>query len=1043
MHLYARNIILFVLTVGLAIGQGWSQKPHYLTVEEYTFRNAQDLFEKQKYAAAQELFDEIVEDYSVNEDVLKSLSEYYAARCAMFLFNDDAEYRLFAFINNHPESSLIQKAILDMALFQYQKKNYRKAITYFKRVDIFPLSDEESAEYYFKLGYSYFMHRDYEKAKMAFYEIKDIRCDYTSPAIYYYAHIAYTEGNYQTALREFRRLSDDASFSAIVPYYIVQILYIQKNYDEIIKYTPPVLEHVTPSRAAEISRYIGDAWFHKAEYEKALSYLEKYAKESRLTRNERYELGYCYYQTGQYDLAVKQFNLTTGPKDLLSQNTYYLLADCFLHLDNKEKASIAFSAATNFDFDPEIKEDALFNYAKLSFELSYSPFNEAIRALKKYIDTYPYSKRVNEAYHYLVLAYLNTKNYRLALESLDQVKEKNDEMKKAYQRVAFYRGLELLKSGDADNAIDMFHKSLQYALYNRTLRARAWYWLGEAYYRLEDTNNALDAYKKFIYSPGAISMKEYVTAHYDLGYIYFNKKQYDRASVWFRKYLGLDKRTLPKLKADTYNRLGDCAFVSRNYKLAVDYYTKAYQQGQSDPDYALFQRGFSYGLLKTPRAKINDLTILIEKFPHSGYLDDALYERGMAYINVNEPQAALKDFREIIYSHTSSAYVPKALLQTGLVCYNQNKYKDAIHNYKQLLEKYPGTSEARNALTGLKNVYVDMNNVDAYFTYARKLGGFANVTTAEEDSLLYISGENLYMSGDCKSAGNVLNKYLKKFPDGAFRVNAHFYLAECARNSGSRDTALLHYQYVIRQPRNLFTAPALLEASQILYERNEYATALEDYVLLEKVAELKKNILTARLGQLRCSYAMNNYKSVIVIAKEIIKMDNISEENAREAYFKMGKSYQALGDNDNALKTYRKVAVEVSSAEGAEAKYRIAELLNKQDKPDEAEKVIMDFINRSTPHQYWMAKAFLLLSDISLQKDDLLQAKYTLRSLMEYYQIKDDGILDEAGKKLTDIERFEKLRNTPGETPQTVPDTIKTPPATKSQTTGEKKKLTV
>ena len=33
------------------------------------------------------------------------------------------------------------------------------------------------------------------------------------------------------------------------------------------------------------------------------------------------------------------------------------------------------------DFDQSIKEDALFNYAKVTYELSYTPFNEAIRAL--------------------------------------------------------------------------------------------------------------------------------------------------------------------------------------------------------------------------------------------------------------------------------------------------------------------------------------------------------------------------------------------------------------------------------------------------------------------------------------------------------------------------------------------------------------------------------------------------------------------------------------------------------------------------------------
>ena len=1023
-------ILLLLLSSG-----GWAQEPHHYTTEEYAFREAMDLYQKEKYGSAQKAFDEIAGRYDSDHDILAAMAEYYAAKCAMYLFNEDAEYRLFTFINAHPESALIREAILDMALYQYQKKNYSRAITWFERVDVSALPEDRKAEYYFKLGYSLFMRKMYDKAKMAFYEIKDIRSEYTPPAIYYYAHIAYMNGNYETALKEFERLIDDETFSRIVPYYIVQILYLQKKYDRILEYAPELLKEALPTRADEIRKIIGDAWFRKGEYEKALPYLEEYAKKNRLTRTDHYELGFAYYMTGHYDKAAEQFQYVTGEQDKLAQNTYYLLADCYLHLGDKKKAGIAFSAAASMDFDPQIKEDALFNYAKLTFELSYSPFNETIRAFKAYIDQYPYSKRVNEAYHYLVLAYLNTRNYKLALESLEQIKEKNDEIRKAYQKVAFFRALELLKAGDPDNAIILLNKSLEQGAYDPVLQARAWFWLGEAWYRLGKYEKAWEALSKFIYSPGAISLPEYAQAHYDLGYVFFNKKEYDQAARWFRKYLDLAPGEAVAFRADAYSRLGDCAFVRRDFEQAVAYYTKAYQLGGPGADYALYQRGFTYGLLKNPPAKVKDLTTLIEKFPDSPYVDDALYERGRAWVDMNQPERAIADFRQIIADHPSSSYVPKAYLQIGLVSYGRNDYQTAIRNFKQVLEKFPGTPEARNALTGLKNVYVDMNDVEAYFSYARKLGSFANVDLAEEDSLLYISGENLYMKGDCGRATEVLGKYLKKFPDGTFRINAHFYLAECARRAGDTVQALAHYRYVIRQPRNLFTEAALLASSRLLYARKDYASALEDYVLLEKVAEMPENVLVARLGQLRCSYNMQNYRSVVTVAKEIVAMPGITEEVAREAYFKMANAYRALGEKDKALATYRKVAVEVTSAEGAESKYRVAELLYQSGKVDEAEKEIMSFIDMSTPHAYWMAKAFLLLSDISLDKGDLLQAKYTLQSLLDYYEVKDDGILDEARNRLEAIRKYEQERVVP-DSSAVAPDTLPAPAGNDSLTKG-------
>ncbi|NOY36920.1 MAG: tetratricopeptide repeat protein [Chlorobi bacterium] len=1008
-------LLIHIIVLLPVLPDAGAQQTYYYTTADAGWNRAMDLFTKQKYGAALEKFDRLAEHQSDQTGLMSVYATYYAARCAMELFHKDAEARLFRFISAYPGNALVQQAILDMAFFQYRSKNYRKALTYFLQADKTSLPADRMSEYYFKLGYSYFMRKDYEHAKLAFYEIKDIRSEYTPPAIYYYAHIAYTEGSYQTALKEFRRLSDDENFAPVVPYYITQILYLQKDYDGIIAYAPAILAGAVPSRQAEISRFIGDAYFQKQQYQEALPYLEKYMATAKLTRNEHYEIGYCYYQTGHYEEAAKHLSRAAGPRDKLSQNSYYILAGCYLRLGNKQKAAVAFSSAAELDFDPDIREDALFNFAKLTYEISYAPFNEAVQALRKYIDTYPYSQRVNEAYRYLVMAYLNTKNYRLALESLDEIEHKTEELKRAYQRVAFYRGLELMKNGQYDDAVTLFNKSLQLPGYDPGITARAWYWLGEAWYRLDKPGEALPAYRRFILSPGAISRPEYSVAQYNLGYIWFNKKNYNEAEKWFRKFIAFDARASRKLIADAWNRLGDCAFVGRDYQQAVKYYSNAYDNGSYQPDYALFQRGFTYGLMKNPGAKIRELTKLISGFSESPYVDDALFERGLAYIDVNDATAAVKDFDEIVNSYSSSLYVPKALVQTGLIYFNTNRPQKAIAAYKQVLEKFPASPEARNALTGLRNVYVDMNDVESFFRFAEKLGSFADVSMAEKDSLFYTSGENLYMSGDCAKATQKLENYLEKFPGGIFRVNAHFYLAECERQAGDNGKALTHYQAVIHESRNVFTEPALLAAAAILYDRQDFAGALEDYVLLEKVAEAPANILTARLGMLRCSFALGNNASVITLGRSLLKTEGVTEEMAREATFKMAQAYLKEGNLDAALEQFRKTATEVSSLEGAESKYRVAGILYKQGKFDEAEKEINDFIDMSTPHPYWMARAFLLLSDLSLRKGDMIQARYTLQSILDYYENKTDGIIDEATKKLKDIGQFEKLQNAPAQ----------------------------
>ena len=89
------------------------------------------------------------------------------------------------------------------------------------------------------------MRNEYEEARIAFYEIKDKDQKYSTPATYYYAHIAYVQQNYETALNGFIKLSNDETFSPVVPYYITQIYYLQKRWDELLKYAPPLLELIT------------------------------------------------------------------------------------------------------------------------------------------------------------------------------------------------------------------------------------------------------------------------------------------------------------------------------------------------------------------------------------------------------------------------------------------------------------------------------------------------------------------------------------------------------------------------------------------------------------------------------------------------------------------------------------------------------------------------------------------------------------------------------------------------------------------------------
>lgn len=969
------------------------------------FKRGVDLYNKEKYGPAIRVFDDYLKIQANQPDITTIEAEFYSAMSALKLFNPDAEYRMKRFLATHPESPRINEARISLADYFYQNRSYFKAASYYELVNRYELESRKLPEYYFRYGYSLFIKGDKNKAMTMFAEIKDIDTEYTSPALYYYSHIAYEQQMYQTALEGFMKLRGDETFGPVVPFYIVQILYFNKDYNAILEIAPGLVSNAPKERAIELYRYIGDAYYNKENYTEALAWLEKYAAGAKtMEREDKYQLGFCYYKTGNYEKAIQSLLSADARSDVLSQNIWFVLGDSYLKTGDKKRAQFAFGQASKLDFDKKLKEEALFNYAKLTYEISSSPFGEAIAAFQEFIDLYPGSDKIEEAYNYLVATFTEIRNYKAAITALEKIKNKDPRLEAAYQRVAFFRGLELFRNMEMESAVDFFNKSLKYEKYNGELRARAIYWRAEAEYRLKQYSDAKNDYELFIKMPGSNQLQENKLVNYNLAYTYYNMKDYSNALARFRTFESAMADAGPEIQTDTRLRIADCYFITTNYPQAISYYDKIIAAGRTDADYAAYQKGFCLGLMNNPKGKIDMLTSLVATYPSSSYVPNAIYERGRAYLVLEDYRRGEADFINVIANHPTSQYVPRAIVQLGLLYYNQGENEKSVAQYKKVIENYPSTPEARYAMTGLRNTYVEMNDVDSYFSYVKSRGQ-GDINAAERDSLLYTSGENLYMAGNCQRATEVFRNYLKEFQNGSFRLNAQFYLAECLNQSGNSEGALELYREIIKNPNNQFMEQALIGASEILYRNEEYSQAFDLYQSLEKLSSSPENKRAALRGQLRAAYQEGDAEKTIRIADRLKNTPGIPEELTREAVFASAKAHYSLNEFDQALADFRRIATEAVSIEGAESKYRVAEILYKKNNIAESEKIVTQFIEQNTPHQYWMAKMFILLADISIKKGDNLQAKATLQSLKEYYSNSDDGIIDEVNEKLSSIDR--------------------------------------
>ncbi|MDX1285916.1 MAG: hypothetical protein R3182_12925, partial [Draconibacterium sp.] len=167
--------------------------------------------------------------------------------------------------------------------------------------------------------------------------------------------------------------------------------------------------------------------------------------------------------------------------------------------------------------------------------------------------------------------------------------------------------------------------------------------------------------------------------------------------------------------------------------------------------------------------------------------------------------------------------------------------------------------------------------------------------------------------------------------------------------------------------------------------------------------------LRAYTGQMRCYMIQKNYQQALLAAGKAKKSEVANEALKREADYAIGKSNYELGNMNAAIDPLKDVSKDTKLEQGAEAKYLLAEIYYRQNKKKASEDEIVDFINKGTPYTYWLGKAFLVLADIYSDNGDRFQAKHTLKSLAENYNVPDDGIIEEATKRLNEIEAAEAL----------------------------------
>jgi TolA-binding protein len=996
-----KSIGLLIIAISFSF-QIIAQQSATYTSSLVDYQKALSLYNNQQYQAAQTMFSNVKK--TAQEDILQSNCAYYIANCAVRLNQQNADQLVEDFVKEYPTSTKRNTAFVDVADYYFENSKYAYARKWYDKVDENALGRKEREKFYFNNGYTAFSTKQYKDAKKYLSKVENSQ-EFGSQAKYYIGFMAYEGDDYDQANAYFDQVSDQERYKEKLSYYQADLNFKLGKFEKAIELAKARLASSDDNEVSELSKIIGESYFNLEKYQTAIPYLKGYkGKRGKWNNTDFYQLGYAYYKQKDYENAISEFNKIIGGNDAIAQNAYYHLGESYINLDKKQEALNAFRNASQMNFDLKIQEDAWLNYAKISYEIG-NPYQSAPQVLAGYLEKYPNTGYKEEIETLLIDSYITSKNYKEALKLLEN--KNSFENKVAYQKVAFYRGLELYNEGNYQEAESLFDASLKEPR-DPIFTSRATFWKAEADYNLTNYDDALVGFKQFQQQTEASSTPEIENIDYNLGYTYFKLKNYGKASEYFNRFVANKRDDKVRLN-DAYLRLGDGYFVSSQYQSAVSAYEKAIKLNEIDSDYPAFQKTISVGYTGQTSNKIKGLEDFIVEYPDSKLRDDALYELGNSYVKTNEVNKAMKAYNQLSSEYRMSSFVPKALLRQGLVYYNGSDNEQALTKFKKVAGDYPGTPEAVQAVSTARLIYIDLGRVDEYARWVKQLD-YVEVTDVDLDNATYEAAEKQYLDNNTEIAIKQFNGYLNQFPNGLHALQAHFYVAQLYYKKDLLENAAPHYKYVLDASQSEFTEEALSRLSQFYLERKSWNKAIPLLNRLEAEANYPQNIVFAQSNLMKAHYQLEDYTNAVSYAEKVLGSSKIDNKIKSDAHIIIARSAMKTGNEDRAKSAYANVERVATGETAAEALYFNAYFKNKEGRFEVSNSSVQKLAKDFSGYKYYSAKGLVLMAKNYYALKDAFQATYILESVIQNFPEFDD-VVSEAKTELNKIKREEAKTN--------------------------------
>jgi len=959
-----------------------------------------NFYNQKLFADAQKVFDKIIKDYGI-EDELYASARFYSANSLLKMGKKEEAASGFEFIvNNVVWSKFREESLFNLGLIYFDLKRYalcRK--NHLMLIYQYPESEHTGIAMYW-IGESYTAEGKLDEAIEFLTKAIENRSNnrFRDYSLYSLANVYEKTKDYEKAVKYYDELLTYHSKSPLAVQAQVRIgvcyFYLKDYYNSILELSNPAVNELSKDNLAEALYILANSHYRVEEYENAVKIyseiIEKFPG-SKIFRNAQYGLGWAQFQQSKYNDAYNVFNHLSEGKDSIAIQSFIWKGEAKRYSGNYKEALKIFEEFLKlYPTDPSapMVESliGLIYFEQHNYDLSSKYLSNATSSDDPVIRA--------KAFTMIGEIELNKKNYIKARGNFEPAVRITDAENSIHLRALLGLGVSLFFLGEPENAAESLREAENINPAFETDRIN--FYMAECYFKSGKYQEALTRYNA-INSKDDEFVKQII---YSRGYCFFNLGNYDNAVYQFSEFI--EKYPNDSRVTDAKLRLADSYFGSKNFTAASRIFKQLFQSGKYSTDDPYTYYLYAQALYKSgeTEAAINEFFTLQQKFPKSLYAENSLFTIGFIRFQNGAYKEAIDDYRNVLQIYKNSSLAPVVYYSIGDAFFNQEKYDSAIVNYQNVLTKYPSSEYVFDAVNGIQYSYVAMGKSDnAVDLIDRFIGQNPNMKFS--DQIYFKKGEIYYSQGDYQKAKISYQEFIAQYPKSTYVPEAYYWLGKSSQNLKQDDEAIFYFTKVFENyPSSESAAVSVIELGKIYETTGNYTASIE---LLEKASTILKD--SPRLPEILFIKGTTYIKADDVQKAygtfEDLAMYHPETLFADKAKFEMGLIDLAAERYEIANNHFLEVAEKRTDELGARSQYYFGLSLFEQNKITEAISALVRIKTVYSLYDEWLTRSYILLGDCYVKLNDKRKAEEMYRVVVAKH--KTDELGEEARQKINKL----------------------------------------